>query len=332
MADKKVRLGFLGTGGIAHYHMSHLVEIAEAQVVALADPQPRNTQRLQEKYPVLAGVPAFAGLDEMLGGPPLDAVLIQTPHVGHIDQAIACLRAGKHVLLEKPMAVNVAEAHALLRAIETSGKLLSLSYQRHFQPDFRYIKAAIDEGRLGTLTYVASQLSQDWLRGTTGSWRQDPAVSGGGQLLDSGSHIVDIIMWLTGLRARTVYGVLDNRGSAVDINSAVTITFEGGALGTLTIVGDCPFWQEDHAFYGTEGAILYRNGKVFAQERGGSFAEVTDLPAGSNPDRNFVAAILGREEIGSPAECGLRVIELTEAVWESGRRGQPQEVAQLAHA
>jgi predicted dehydrogenase len=312
--------------------MSHLVEIPEARVVALADPQPQNTARLKEKYPVLADTPSFRGLEDLLAGPELDAVLIQTPHVGHVEQAMACLRAGKHVLLEKPMAINVAEAHALLRAIEQSGKLLSLSYQRHFQPEFRYVKAAIDEGRLGKLTFVASQLSQDWLKATIGSWRQDPAISGGGQILDSGSHIVDIIMWTTGLRARTVFGALDNRGSAVDIDSAVTIAFEGGALGSLAIIGDCPFWQEDHGFYGTRGAILYRNGKVFAQERGGTFAEVTDLPPGSNPDRNFIAAVLGDEEIASPAECGLRVIELTEAVWESGRKGQPQDVAQLARA
>ncbi len=325
----RVRLGLLGTGGIAHFHMSHITEIPEAEVVALADPQPANTARLQEKYPALAGLPSFGTLEQLLAGPELDAVLIQTPHVGHVDQASACLRAGKHVLLEKPMAVSVAEAHALLKAIKESGKLLSVSYQRHFQPQFRYIKQAVDDGKLGKLTFVASQLSQDWLRGTTGSWRQDPAVSGGGQILDSGSHIVDLIMWVTGLRARTVFGVLDNRGSPVDIDSAVSIAFEGGAMGTIAVVGDCPFWHEDHGFYGAEGAILYRNGKVYAQYRGGEFAEVTEFPSGTDPDRNFIAAILGHEEIGSPAECGLRVIELTEAVWASGRSGGAQAVAEL---
>ncbi len=216
---EKVRLGLLGAGGIAHMHMRNLADIPEAQVVALADPQSQNTARLQSAFPVLADVPSFGTLDELLAGPDLDAVLIQTPHVWHVEQATACLRAGKHVLLEKPMAISVAEAHKLLHAIDESGRLLSLSYQRHFQPQFRYIKEAIDGGRLGKLTFVASQLSQDWLRGTTGSWRQDPAISGGGQLLDSGSHIVDIIMWCTGLRAQTVYGALDNRGSAVDIDS-----------------------------------------------------------------------------------------------------------------
>ncbi len=162
------------------------------------------------------------------------------------------------------------------------------------------------------------------------TWRQVPELSGGGQLNDSGSHIVDIILWTSGLTAESVHGYIDNCETSVDINSAVGVKFTNGAQGTINIMGDsvCP-WYEDFTISGTRGSIFYRNGKLFICSEEGEMSEPSDMPEGGNVDLGFLDAVLGRGKNWVPAECGLRVIELTEAAWRSGASGNPCAVAGL---
>lgn len=314
-----VRIGFIGAGGIARHHMKQLLEIPEAKVVAMAEPSEASIAKMVETYPQLSDCRFFGDYREMLDSQQLDAVEIHTPHTLHFAQAMDCLAKGLNVLIEKPMVTNTEHAKALLAAAE--GKVVIVSYQRHFQPTYRYVKHLIESGALGSLQYIAALQSQGWYKGTRGTWRQDPALSGGGQLNDSGSHLIDILLWTTGLEPAEVYATIEYYDAKVDIDSAIAIRFRNGARGTISIIGDSPFWWEDFSIWGSQGAVLYRNGKLYHQVLGGKMTEVTDLPEGSNPDRNFVNAIQGREEIQSPPECGLRVIRFTEAAWRSAREG-----------
>jgi predicted dehydrogenase len=161
------------------------------------------------------------------------------------------------------------------------------------------------------------------------------ALSGGGQLNDSGSHLVDILLWTTGLVAETVYCDLTRYDTEVDIDSALTIGFTNGARGTISVVGNSPMWWEEFSVWGTEGVLLYRNGTIlqrsFAEGRGNDMHVVDEeLPPSTTPDRNFVDVILGRDTNRVPAECGLRVIELTQAAWKSAELGRVVRVAELA--
>ena len=164
-----------------------------------------------------------------------------------------------------------------------------------------------------------------------GQWRSDPALSGGGQLNDSGSHLVDILLWTTGLTAQEVYATINNYDLPVDVDSALSIRFTNGARGAVSIVGHSPMWWEEFTVWGTRGALLYRNGAIlqrrFDEEQ---MVEPSELPGDSTPDRNFVDVILGRDTNRVPAECGLRVIELTEAAWRSSELGRPVQVHELA--
>jgi len=324
-----VRIGFIGAGGIARHHMKHLATIPEAQVVAFAEPSEESMARMVKAFSDTAGLPVYADHREMLASVEMDAVEIHTPHTQHFQQALDVFAAGKHLLLEKPMVCTVARAHEMIRA---AGDLtFMISYQRHFQGPYIYIRQQIREGALGELQYVAALQAQNWLRNTRGKWRQEKALSGGGQLNDSGSHLVDILLWTTGLVAESVFTYQRNYDTEVDIDSAVSLRFTNGAQGTLSIVGDSPMWWEEFSIWGSEGAILYRNGTLlersYDQE---SMTEVTELPADSTPDRNFIDAILGRDQVRVPPECGLRVIELTEAAWKSAELGRPVRVAELS--
>jgi len=323
----KVRIGFIGAGGMARTHMKWLADIPEAEVVAFADPSTEAIERMHAAYPETIGLPVFTDYHEMLESVEMDAVEINTPHTQHYQQAMDVLAAGKHLLIEKPMVCSVPQARDLIRA--RGNKVLMVSYQRHLQGPYIYIREQIQKGVIGEVQYVAALQSQGWLRGVRGTWRQQKALSGGGQINDSGSHLVDILLWTTGLTAESVFAYMRNYDTEVDIDSALSLRFTNGAQGTISIVGDSPMWWEEFSVWGSKGAVLYRNGKILQRTQETEMVEVGELPPSSTPDRNFVDAILGRDEVRAPAECGLRVIELTEAAWKSAELGLPVRVAEL---
>jgi len=323
----KVRIGFIGAGGMARTHMKWLADIPEAEVVAFADPSMEAIERMHAAYPETIGLPVFTDYHEMLELVEMDAVEINTPHTQHYQQAMDVLAAGKHLLIEKPMVCSVPQARDLIRA--RGNKVLMVSYQRHLQGPYIYIREQIQKGIIGEVQYVAALQSQGWLRGVRGTWRQQKALSGGGQINDSGSHLIDILLWTTGLTAESVFAYMRNYDTEVDIDSALSLRFTNGAQGTISIVGDSPMWWEEFSVWGSKGAVLYRNGKILQRTQETEMVEVGELPPSSTPDRNFVDAILGRDEVRAPAECGLRVIELTEAAWKSAELGLPVRVAEL---
>ncbi len=321
-----LRIGFIGAGGIARGHFRRLADNPYAEVVALCDTNPEMIAAMVERNPGAAACAVYEDWRAMLEGEDLDAVQIHTPHTLHFEQAMESLARGLHVLCEKPMVCRVDHAKELLRRIEESGRTFAVSYQRHTQPAFLYVKRTLDSGRLGPLHYVQAFQSQDWWASQKGKWRQEKALSGGGQLNDSGSHLVDILLWTSGLVPEEVFAHIDNVGTEVDILTAASIRFTNGALGALSVVGRAPAWWEDISWIAANGALLLRNGELYEQNAKGETHKVNDLPHGSDPDTNWIAAILGEAENLAPAIAGLRTIQLTEAAWRSGESGRPERV------
>ena len=320
-----LKIAVIGTGGMAQGHIKKLLEMPEVALSAFVDNNPLSLERTQTRHGDLAaGIPTFAHYQEMLAEVKPDAVLIATPHTLHFPMAMDSLEAGCHVLLEKPMVNTVAEAHALLKKIDETGKIVGLGYQRHALPHFRYMKEKIASGEFGEVQFIHALQQQGWAKGTAGSWRQDPALSGGGQINDSGSHLLDIVLWTTGLAPKEVAAFMDNRGTPVDINSALSIKFTNGAHGNISVVGDAAGWYEDITVWCDSGTFYVRNDGTFrVQGTDGKTFEpnLSEMPAGSDIDTNFVHAVLGTEEIAAAPINGLRTIELTEAAWESARNG-----------
>jgi predicted dehydrogenase len=173
-------------------------------------------------------------------------------------------------------------------------------------------------------------LTQDWLRSQRGTWRQDPKLSCGGQLNDSGSHVVDMMLWCTGLQAQEVYAQVNSFDVLVDVDSTITVRFTNGAIGNVTVLGSTPGYWEMFGIWGSEGGVTYDITSGLVRQVFGSQPEKPELlPASSDPDANFVRAILGTEPVEVPAECGLRVIELTEAAWRSAASGKPVTVGEM---
>ncbi len=324
---KKLRIGFIGAGGIAVGHYLRLHETKKAEVAALTEPSEASLERFCGHCEGASKLPVYADYKDMLKREELDGVMIASPHTVHYEQINAALAKGLHVLSEKPMTCAIKHAKALIDTAQAAGKILMISYQRHFDPQFRYMRTQIAKGKIGEVQFVQAIQGQEWLRATKGTWRQTMALSGGGQLNDSGSHLVDIVMWVTGMKVKEVFAQSENFGTEVDINSTLAMTFENGALGSMSVIGNAPQYFEDHSIVGSKGALYLRHGAGLIQQNAmGETVEVKLPKYTKNPDSNFVDSILGKDEPQTPPECGLRTIEVTEAAWKSAASGKPVRV------
>ncbi|MCM3628726.1 Gfo/Idh/MocA family oxidoreductase [Paenibacillus glycanilyticus] len=311
-----IRIGFIGTGGIAGWHAKQLLELPEIQITALSDTSEGNRVAFAEKFG-LQDARQFSAYEDMLEQGELDAVVICSPHTLHFRQAYDALDRGLHVLIEKPMTCSSEEAEQLIEKAEESGKVMQVSYQRHFQPEFLYIRDAIASGEIGRLTSVTASLSQEWYQLTEGTWRQVPSLSGGGFLMDSGSHIIDVLLWTTGMTPVEVKSQLQNHGAPVEIDSFTSIRFAEGALAGLNFAGYAPGWNETFAFCGDNGGIYYDNGQITLR-RLNEEPIMPELPeATTNQDKSFIDAILGRHEVLVPGEFALKVVRLSEMIYQA---------------
>ncbi len=331
MEIDRIRIGMIGCGGNASGHIRRLLEMPEVEVVGLADNSEESFNGLFERLPESKSIPHFSDYKEMVGSIEMDAVEISTPHTLHFEQIMHSLNAGLHVLTEKPMVCSVDHAKQAMEEAKRVERILMVSYQRHFSPQFRFIRNQVLGGEIGEIQFISAMQDQRWYLSQKGKWRQSQALSGGGQLNDSGSHLLDIVLWISDLEVAEVSAFMDFFDTEVDINSALSIRFRNGALANLSIVGTSvgPGMWEDITIWGSKGVIYSRDGKLTCKYGGNDPVVIEELPSGyGSPDQNFIDAIFGRDEIQVPPECGLRVIELTEAAWESAQKGgQPVKVA-----
>lgn len=326
----QVRVGLIGVGGFARYRVGNLLKVSGVTVTAMADTSADNIAKMKETHPATSGAKEFSDYQELLNQDDVDAVMIMTPHTQHVTQILDSLNAGKHTCVEKPMVTTVDDAHKVIAARDKAGKVGMVSYQRHFDSTYRKIKSMIESGEAGEVQFISGLNCQEWKVGTKGTWRQDPALSGGGQLNDTGSHFVDIMLWSTGLEAETVTAFGDNRGTLVDIDSAVAIRFKNGAVGTISIVGDATNWHEDMTVMCTKLGFFVRAGKLTVRNLERDQIVYEQVGGGSTPDQHFIDCITKGIPCESPFESGLEVIRLTEAAWKSMERGgAPVKVSDL---
>jgi predicted dehydrogenase len=324
-ASKELTFGLIGCGGIMGWHIGNLQKIPGVTVGALADTSEKSLENTKKRFPHLAQASTYSCHREMLRNSSLDAVIIASRHVDHYPQLIDSLNAGCHVLVEKPFVGSIAHAKASIALAKKKGKTLMISYQRHFDPKFRYMRKLVQEGRIGKLQSISSSLGQWWLEGCRGSWRHDPAAALGGQLNDSGSHVVDIALWISGLKPVEVYANVEKCDVKVDINSAVAVRLEKDVLWTINICGNTPGFWEYLILAGDKGTLAYLNGDLTVVEggiktRGESFGHYHDQDAG------FVKAVRGEGPNEVPGEFGLLVTAVTQSAFRAAASRKPVKI------
>ncbi|WP_276256645.1 Gfo/Idh/MocA family protein [Halomontanus rarus] len=329
-----LQLAAIGLGGLGRIQSDVCTDIDGVELVAGADIAPESSESFETEF----GVPAYENYRELLAehADELDAVNIVTPHTLHFEQAMDCLDAGLHVHLEKPMVTTTADALELTDHARERNLLLQIGYQRHFHPAYREIKRLLENGRIGDVHMVAAHLAQDWIRNVGGTWRTNPELSGGGQLIDSGSHLLDVVLWATDSQPRSVAALTDNWEQAVDVNSALSVELESDQrriTASIGISGDGDSFEEQLSFWGTEGRLAYEDGELLVVENGTRYVTEFEDPdyAKLTGDKlgAFVEAVQNGNPSPVPGEFGLRVTRLTEAAFLSSETGAVIDAASL---
>ena len=194
MAGERVRIGILGSGGIANAHMRAYKEIPEAQVVAVCDLIPGRAEQFIARHG-LEGARAFTDHREMLQTD-LDAVSVCTFHRAHAGPSIDAMRAGKHVLCEKPMAATFNEAMQMAESSEATGRILCIGFQSRYDPNVRMAKQICASGALGEVYYAETGGGRR--RGIPGGSFSRKESAGGGAVLDIGCYSLDTALFLLG--------------------------------------------------------------------------------------------------------------------------------------
>ena len=327
----KIRLAMIGCGGNSSGHARRLNNNPDVQIIAACDVNTEiASSYIDRNLPELEPRPgAFDDIDKMLAETKPDAVLISTPHTLHFGQGMKALDACCHVFMEKPMVTAAEDAYTIAEKVKETGKVFVVGYNTPCSANFYYLREQIRNKSLGKLELVTGYITQDWLLATTGKWRQDPKLSGGGQAYDSGAHLLNSLCWSVESSIDEVHTFIDNCGTKVDINSSINIRFENGVLAGIVISGNCP------SPGGTHMAFIFDGGRIEIDGWGGGWIRVfegnkhienppiTDDMSAGPADDNFIDAILGRAEPRTSAVNGIIQCELMDAIYESARTGRP---------
>lgn len=264
MSDGEVRIGFVGCGGIGNHHLKLWQNINNAKVVAVCDIIPERAEKAGETM----GAQAFTDMREMLSTAEIDAVDICTPSGMHAEQGIMALEAGKHVLVEKPIDIDLAKIDRLIDIADSTGLKLACIFQYRFSPQIQTANRLIHEGKLGRIlscsTYVKWWRAQDYY--DADAWRGTYALDGG-VLGNQGIHSLDQLCWMAGPVAEVEYAKLDTveRNIEAETLAFAVVRFENGARGVIEASTNCfPGMATRTQIFGTRGSAEFDGNKVLS--------------------------------------------------------------------
>jgi predicted dehydrogenase len=348
-----VRVGVIGCGWWAtRAHLPALASDPEASIVALVDPDPDNLGRAAERFGVAGRYP---NVELMLDAHELDAAVIAVPHHAHAEAAATCLDARLHVLLEKPMTIDPADAWDLVDRARRANRELVIGYPWHYNRQARQVRDLIASGVIGRTESVSclfASIVRELYRGQPEPYRQvlgytlnapgastysDPDISGGGQGQTQVTHAAALLFWLTGLVPVEVQAATASFELKVDLADAVAIRFADGAVGTLASTGALlPGDDEvlEYRVFGERGHVRFEVNEGRATiHQGGAAAQRLDELAPEDrypewaPARNLVGIVARGEPNGSPAEQGALTVAFVDAIYRSSREGRPAAIS-----
>jgi predicted dehydrogenase len=311
-----VRIGIIGAGGISDTHVRAARGIDGVSVVAVCGANAQKTRALAES----AGAVAYGELDAFLSHP-MDMVAIGSPSGLHADQAIAAVRRGLHVLVEKPLDINTRKVDSLLEEAGRAGVSVGVFFQDRMQPEVVALKAQLDAGDIGTPLFGLGQVR--WYRPPEyyghSRWRGTWALDGGGALMNQGIHTVDLLVWLLGTVTR-VTGRTATRLHNIEVEDTAVamLEFANGAVATIeATTAAFPGFPRRVEITGTKGSLVY--------EDPARPAVVGDATPHRRVLEDFIEAVrTGRKPAADGTE-GRRSVAVIEAIYRSSKSGRSEE-------
>ncbi len=351
MSERTIRFAVVGLG-MGVQHCRDLRDARGCELVAICDTDPERLEKQRQQF----GVKATSSFAEILRDPDVDVVNICTPSGQHAEHTVAALKAGKHVVCEKPPDVTVEAVDRMAAAERETGRKLMVIFQARFQPAFRRLRETLQEGRMGRLIGVHGTVN--WYRPQSyfhcpGMWKGTWQWDGGGSLANQGVHTVDILQWLAGpvVEVYGKFGVFAHDIETEDKTVAV-LQFASGALGTLsTTTAAYPGLDRMVMLHGTRGSVVTVDDNVTrwiiqgeskdaeAEEEARMIAafgpkDRRDTSTASDPfafaTRGHLAqfeamadAIRNDTPPPSGIETTRHTVEIMQAIYESGRSNRP---------
>jgi predicted dehydrogenase len=319
-----VRLGVVGCGAIAR--RAHLPGFKQAgaevvDVVAFASRSRASAEAARDEW---GGGEVVEDWRDLVARDDIDAVDLCTPNALHAEAAIAFAAAGKHVLVEKPMALNVVEADAMLDAAESAGVVLMTAHNLRFAPPFLAAAAAVANGDVGDVRVVRAAFGHGGPKGWApeATWFFDPAQAGGGALIDLGIHVADLVRAVTHQDVTEVSAFIDGADGVVDDAAQVALRLSGGGTGTLSaswVVSGGMDMQL--TVFGSE-ATLHLDGSTPLGLRRDGKTETVELPPGENIYAGFVLACAGKADPPVKPTDGRNALAIIDAAYRSSREGR----------
>jgi predicted dehydrogenase len=341
----RARIGVIGSGWWATYaHLPALLADPRADVVAIADSSPDRLAHAAEHFGIRGQFVDYRALLDS----GVDGVIVATPHNTHYAIARDVLSRGLPLMLEKPMVLRAHEAWELVRIAEQQRVPLIVGYPYHFVDQYATLRERIAAGALGSLQLAHSLFASmvlEYYRANPQAYAEafkwqvtgpqpttysEPAIAGGGQGHLQLTHSAALLLWLTDLRPREVGAFFEGFDLKVDLCNAISVRFDGGAVGTLSSTGGIPTAQQANSqleirLYGSDGYAwidaMAGTCSIFGND--GKVETLDEVPAGSRypmdtTSRHLVDLVLDPEAVNrSPGEIGARTVELVEAAYRS---------------
>ncbi len=304
-------------------------DITRKRVLPAVLAQPRSRlyallTRSPAKAAVYPGALVYTDLSDALRDPAIDAVYVASPVALHAGHTIASLRTGKHVLCEKPVALDFAQAESMAEAARQSGRLLGIAYYRRLYPKLLRARQLIREGAIGQPVLVEANY-HGWLESPDRAWLKDPAIAGGGPLYDVGSHRIDACNFLFG-RPQRATGLLSNAVHELKVEDSATalVEYAGGIHAVIDVRWNSRMPRDQFRVIGSEGEINLDplNGPTLRLLASDGRLTEEQLPPHANVHypavENFVAAVLD----GAPLACPIGEAIWTDWVTEQVQKAQ----------
>ena len=338
--------GIVGCGMISRFHARAIAEVKGTKLVACFDQFPAAADKLAAE----TGCRAYHQLDELLADPQVDIVTIGTPSGAHMEPALAAAKAGKHVIVEKPLEVTLKRCDRIIKTCDENGVKLGAIFPSRFHDSSRKVKQAIDAGRFGKLTVGDSFVK--WYRTQqyydSGAWRGTWALDGGGALMNQAIHSVDLLTWLMGpvSEVQAYSATLAHERIEVEDTIVASLRFANGALGAIeATTAAYPGYLKRIEIHGSEGSALLEEEDLKAwdfakktrqdaaileamqQKKSGGGGASDPAAIGHHGHaiqfRDFVEAIKKDRAPAVDGREGRRSVEIIVAIYKAAESGKP---------
>ena len=331
-------IAIIGCGMISKIHLAALQQIPEARICGVWSRKPETTKRCAGEY----GIRAYESFQAVCDDPEVKIIILCTPPGFHVDHGLQAAAAGKHLIIEKPLDVDLDKGQKLVETYREKGLKLAVIYQNRYTKAARQVKAAIDQGLLGKLilgdAYVKWYRSPEYY--TSADWRGTWEVEGGGSLITQAIHSIDLLQWFMG-KVKSISGTIRISAHQIqteDLGVAV-LEFDNGALGVIeSSTAIVPGFKERLEIHGQKGSIILEGGNIkewkvegcdeadYVQTEKISYGK-TNSPAISFVNhqaqlQEIISSIINGKEPEVNGEEGLKSLEIVLGVYQSSQKGQ----------